>query len=104
MGDPDLGPAERGDPVSVRRDDDRHAGLADRPGVDVAQVEPIGLRVDLEERAGGERRRNHPLEVDVGARAPVDLAGGQMADAVHVRIVHGGEHPACGVAVEGGLE
>ena len=44
-------------------------GLAREPRVHVAQVEPVGLRVDLEERPGLERLLDDPLDVDVDGRA-----------------------------------
>jgi hypothetical protein len=37
-------------------------------------------------------RRRRPLEVDVHRRALVDLAAGQVADHVDVRVLHRGEH------------
>ena len=46
--DPELDVAERADAVRVARDDEGDAGLAGGARVRVAQVEPVGLRVDLE--------------------------------------------------------
>ena len=56
------------------------------------QVEPVGLRVDLEERPRLERLLDHALEVDVRRRALADLPARQVADAVDVRALHRGEH------------
>ena len=46
--DPELDVAERPGRVRVGRDGDPCPGLAGQPGVRIAHVEPVGLRVDLE--------------------------------------------------------
>ena len=46
-----------------------HAGLAGEPRVDVAQVEPVGLAVDLERGARLDRAGDDLLDVELGARS-----------------------------------
>src|ERR1700694_2975522 len=83
---------ERRDLVRVARDDDLPPGLARESRVRVAEVEPIWLRVDLQERPRLERLLDDALEVDVGGSATVQLASGQVPDAIDVRVLHGGQY------------
>ena len=86
--------------MRVARDREQHSRLARGPCVGVSEVEPVGLRVDLEERLGREGGVEHARKVDVSRPAAVDLARGQMADAVDIRVLHRREHPLGGVLVE----
>ena len=52
-----------------------HARLSRQPCVSVAQIEPVRLGVDLEERPGLERLFDDALEVDVGGLATVRACG-----------------------------
>ena len=78
----------RADLVPVGVDDELQPGLARGARVHVAQVEPVRLRVELEERLRLERLLDHALEVDVDRAALVELAAGEVADAVDVRVLH----------------
>ena len=71
--------------ASVVTDED--ARLAGEPGVDVAHVEPVGLAVDLERGPCLRRPLDNQLHVDVRARATVQLASREVADAVDVGMV-----------------
>ena len=73
--------------MCISRDDDLDACFPGEPGVNVAQVEPVRLRVDLEEGAGLEGLLDHPLDVDLHRPADVQLPAGQVADAVDIRVV-----------------
>src|SRR5262249_33829689 len=79
---------------------DLDAGLAGHARVAVAQGEAGRLRVDLEERAGLERLLDDPFELHVRGRADVDLARGQVADHVDLRVVHRRQNALRRVAVE----
>ena len=90
--------------MGVGRHGNEHACLAGEPRVDVAQVEPVGLAVDLERRSRLDRAGDDPLDVDVGAGPAVELAAGQVADAVDVRVVDRREDALGRIAVEGAVE
>ena len=79
--------------MAVGVDDELQARLARRARMDVGQVEPVRLRVDLEKRPGLERLLDHALDVDRCRGAPADLAVRRMPDAIDVRVIHRGEHP-----------
>src|SRR5262249_3976157 len=98
--DAEIRVAERTDAVRIRVDDETEPRLAGQPRVCVAQVEPVRLRVDLEEGAGLERRLDGALDVDVRGWAHVDPARGEMPDAVDVRVRHGGQDALGRAAVE----
>src|SRR5579859_4329501 len=83
----------RADLVPVRGDDELQSCLLRGPRVDVAQVEPVRLAVDLEEGARRERALDHPPDVDGARRALRDPAAGEVADAVDIRVLHCLEHP-----------
>ena len=102
--DAELGVRERADRVRVGRDRDAHARLAREPRMDVAHVESVGLAVDLERRAGLDRARDDALDVDVCARAAVELPAGEVPDAVDVRMVDRREDPLGRAPVEGRVE
>src|SRR6185503_11857420 len=78
--------------------------LAGQAGVRVPQVEPVGLRVDLERGPGLGRTLDHPGDVDLRSGAPVELARGWMADAVDVRVVDRREQTLRRRPVEGLVE
>ena len=90
--------------MGVTRDREQHTGLAGGPRVRIAEVEPVGLGVDLEKRLRREGGLENTRQVDVGRPATIDLARCQMADAVDVRIRHCREHALGRVLVEGGVE
>ncbi len=104
LADPDLDVVERGDLVRVARDRDLQAGLGRGAGMRVAQVEPVRLRVDLEEGAGAERGLDDAPEVEVRRRPPVDLAAGRMPDRVDVGALHRRDDPFGHVAAERGMD
>ena len=99
--------------VRVGVDEDAHAGLRRRAGVDVVEVAPVGRRVDLQHRPGARGRLDHALHVDrVGRRASRSCgrSGGRsrrrsgcsiaatmrsvISRLAHPeRGVHGGDHP-----------
>src|SRR5436305_1830700 len=76
------------DRLAVRVVHELQPRLARGPRVHVGQVETIGLRVDLEERACLERLLDHALEVDRRRLPLADLAVRDVADAVDVRALH----------------
>ncbi len=86
--------------MPVARDHERHPGLAGEPCVRVAQVEPVGLGVDLEERARRQSALDHLLDLDRGRVADVDPPARQVADAIDVRARHRVQHPLGRVLVE----
>src|SRR5262249_39450266 len=103
LADAELDVRLRSDLVAVGVDDELQPGLARRTRVDVAQVEPVRLRVELEERPRLERLLDDALDIEVDSRAFVQLAPREVADAVDVRVVHRREDAlervllACGV-------
>jgi len=52
----------------------------------VAQVEPVGLPVDLEEAADLEGLLDDASDVDVARPARADAPAGEMADAIDIRV------------------
>ncbi len=54
---------------------DQHALVARQPAVRVEQVEPVGMRVELQEAAAGARLAHHAQHVDVVGRARRRSAG-----------------------------
>ena len=72
--------------------------------MDVLQVEPVGLAVDLEEGARGGGAGDDLLDVDRSGRPLVDQPCRQVADAVHVRAGHRREHALSGAPGEGGVQ
>src|SRR5437762_7895189 len=104
LADAELRIRERARRMGVAGDREQDARLAGRPRVSVAEVEPVGLGVDLEEGVRRERGLEHTPEVDIRRPAAIDLPRGQMADAVDVRILHR-RHNALGrILVEGGVQ
>src|SRR5262249_49491077 len=66
--------------VTVDRETD-----AETPGAQdvlVAQIEPVGMRVDLQGGAGAGGGAEHLVEVDVDGATATDLARGQVPDDV----------------------
>jgi hypothetical protein len=86
---------ERARPVSVGVDHERHAGLGGRARVHVVQVAPVGIRVDLEERACLHRLGDHGVQVQRVRLAALDQPSRRMADHVHERMLHRLQHPLC---------
>src|SRR5439155_16018354 len=70
----ELDVVERRELVAVGVDHELEPGLARRARVHVGQIETVGLRIDLEERARLERLLDHALDVDRGGLALPDLA------------------------------
>src|SRR5439155_7635109 len=64
--DSHLDVLERTQLMRVRVDGDLYASLAGEPGMRVAQIEAVRLRVDLEERPRFDRLRDDTLDVQVG--------------------------------------
>src|SRR5262249_25588898 len=85
-------------------DDETKTRLARGSGMDVAEIEPVGLRVDLEERPRLERLRDHAVEVEVSAWTTADLPRGRVPDAVDVRVLHRREDPLRRARVERAVE
>src|SRR5215213_3873229 len=100
LADPELDEVERADLVAVGVDDHLQPRLARRARVHVREVEPVRLRVDLEEGPRLEGLLDHALDVDRGRRALVDLPVRDVADAVDVRVVHRREHARRRIGVE----
>src|SRR5438445_6491148 len=82
----------RADLMTVGGDDKLQSGLLRGTGMDVAQIEPVRLAVDLEEGARLERPYDHPPDVDVPCRALRDPAARAATAAVDVRVLHRLEH------------
>ncbi len=66
--------------------------------MDVGEIEPVRLPVDLEEDAGLERLADHALDVDVPRAARADPPSCEMTNAIDIRVLHRLEH-ALGRAV-----
>ena len=79
--------------VRVRVDDDRHAGLGRAPHVLVAEIEPVGVGVELEHGAGLPGRGNDRLDVDLVGLALLDQPAGGVEEDVGVRVPHGADDP-----------
>ena len=69
LAEAELRVRERRDLVRVARDRQPQPRLARRPRVDVGEVEPVGLGVDLEEGSRLERLHDHAADVDVARAA-----------------------------------
>src|SRR4029079_11180181 len=80
------------DLVSVGRDDELEPSFLRSASVDVPQVEPVRLAVDLEQRAGLEGTLDHALDVDVAWGPLPDPPAGEVADYVDVGVLHRLEH------------
>ena len=102
--DAELRVAEGADRVRIGRDRDPDACLAREPGVRVAHVEPVGLRVDLERRPRLDGVRDDTLDVDRSAVALQQPSTREVPDAVDVRVVHRAEDPLGRAAVERRVE
>ncbi len=91
--------------VGVDRNPD--TGLAREPGVAVAEVEPVGLGVDLERRPGRRCPLDDAIDVDGRALEPgatAEPTPGEMADAVDVGVLDRGEDPLGGASIERGVQ
>ena len=75
LGDRELDVRLRPDLVRVGGNDELQPRVLGGARVDISQVEPVGLAVDLEHGPRLERALDHPLDVDVPGR-PL-AAGGQ---------------------------
>src|SRR5438477_9302568 len=73
LADAELHEVERAELVAVGVDHQLEPRLPGGARVDVGQVEPVRLRVDLEEGAGLESLLDHALDVDRRRRALADL-------------------------------
>src|SRR4051812_1439064 len=87
--------ALRADRMRVGVDDELQPGFLRRARVHIAQVEPVGLPIDLQEASDLDRLLDHALDVDRPRPANADPPAGQMADAVDIWIVHRLEHALC---------
>src|SRR5204863_8256642 len=90
--------------VPVRVDREQDAGLGDCARVDVAEVEAVRLRVDLQERLRRQGALDDRVEVELDRAAPADLPSGRMADAVDERVVHRGEDALRRDLLAGGVD
>ena len=72
--------------MAVARNDDRHAAVARDPGVDVVQVEPIALTIDLERHAVACRGRHDRLDIQGIGLTLENEPPGRMAEDVHIRV------------------
>src|SRR5580765_2994674 len=79
--------------VRVGVDHDRHPGGDRLPDVLVAQVQAVGVRVELEHGASLLRRRDDGVDVDVVGLALQDLPAGRMEQDVGVPVPHGADDP-----------
>ena len=62
-------------------------------GVNVIQVQPFRLRIDLEEATQLARGRYHAVHVDLVWFALADQPAGRMPDDGNVAVLHGPHHP-----------
>jgi hypothetical protein len=99
----ELEVVDRADLVAVGIDHDLQPGFTSCAGVNVTQVEPVGLRVHLEECPCLERLLDHALEVEWRRRSLADPAGRRVADAIDVRALHRRHDPLGRVVVEAGM-
>src|SRR5262249_6244451 len=99
-GDAVIDVVERAGRVRVAVDAHGNAGLGGQAGVYVAEVEPVGLRVDLERGPGRGAAPRHPLHVDLRTRPTRPPSPGPLADAVDVGVLDGLENPLGGTPVE----
>ncbi len=61
------------------------------PGVDIVQIKPSGIGVDLQSRTALGTHLDQRLQIDVVALAPADQPSGRVADHVDVRIAGRGD-------------
>jgi hypothetical protein len=59
----------------------------------IAQIEPLGLGVQLQEAPSLQGRLDRPLHIQLVRSAPADHPSGRMGQDVEVRIVHRTNHP-----------
>jgi hypothetical protein len=78
--------------VRVAVDQERHARLGGGARVDVVQVAPVRVRVDLEEGACLRRLRCHAVQVERVRLPPLDQPAGRMPDQVDERMLHRAHH------------
>ena len=81
--------------MGVRVDRDRDAEIHGAAGVDVIEVEPHRIGVDLQRHAGLRGGGQDGVHVQVGALAAADQTAGRVADDVDVRIPDGRDHAPC---------
>ena len=79
--------------MCVGIDHERDARAHGRPCVDVGEVAPVGVGVDLEHRPRSRRRLEHGIEVDRVRGPALDQAPGRVADRAHERVLDRGDHP-----------
>ena len=98
---------ERARPVGVGVDHEHRSRLGCGLRVDVVQVAAVGVCVDLQERAGLDRRGDDAVDVDRVRLAPLDQPAGGVPDGVDERVAHRGHH-AVGLLLlrepEGGVQ
>src|SRR5439155_5416287 len=100
LADAQLDVPECADAVAVGVDHDLQAGLAGGARVYVREVEPVRLRVDLQERPRLDGLLDHALEIDRGRPATADLAVRDVADAIDVRALHRRQHAVRWIVLE----
>ena len=89
--------------MGIGRNGDSDTSLAGEPRVRVAQVQPVGLGVDLERGSRLRGPRDDALDVDVGSGPLQDPPAGQVSDAVDVRVVDRAQDALGRVALERGV-
>src|SRR6185436_11354509 len=82
--------------MSIAGQHERHAALPRRTQRLHREVEALEGAVDLQRRASAFRRSEHGLEIELDARTAANVAGCQVADHAHARVLHGA-HDALGL-------
>ena len=89
--DPEPHVLECFDRMRVRRDREFYPGEFRGMGVKIAEVQPVGLRIDLEIAAGLVRDRDHGIHIDVVSLALADQAPGRMRQNGYVTVLQGAD-------------
>lgn len=79
--------------MRVGRDRNLHAQRLRRLGMDIDQIQPVGLGIDLEKTAALARGGDHPLDVDVIGIALPDQAAGRMRQDRDMAVVERADDP-----------
>ena len=92
--------------MRVARDHELSAAILGEPRVDVVQIEPIDLAVDLERDAGSGRRVEDGLDVEGIGLAPKQTPAGGVAEDVDVGVLDRPQQPVghlLAILVESGV-
>ena len=79
--------------MRVGIDHDLDAGVARSARVDVAEIAPVDVAVDLDERLRAGGRLEQRFHIQFVAVAPADEPPGRMAQTVDQRMLDGRDHP-----------